>query len=75
MGIEFTALHRVYVVFIVLIIGSMVKRRDTILICILGIFILVIEATGIFVIGTYYWIFIYCCFVDIINTKNLGVGN
>ncbi len=75
MGIEFTALYWIYVVFIVLIIGSMVKRRDTILICILVIFMLAIEAAGIFVIGTYYWIFIYCCFVDIINARNLGMGN
>ncbi|MEK5333545.1 hypothetical protein [Lysinibacillus sp. FSL W8-0992] len=46
MGIELTALHWIYVVFIVLIIGFMVKRRDTTLICILGIFLLAIVATG-----------------------------
>ncbi|TDY10718.1 UNVERIFIED_CONTAM: hypothetical protein BJ099_10121 [Lysinibacillus xylanilyticus] len=46
MGIEFTALHWIYVVFIVLIIGFMVKRRDTTLICVLGIFMLAIVATG-----------------------------
>jgi len=46
MGIEFTALHWIYVVFIVLIIGFMVKRRDTTLICIIGIFMLAIFATG-----------------------------
>ncbi|MGE8034614.1 hypothetical protein [Lysinibacillus sp. NPDC093692] len=46
MGIEFTALHWIYVVFIVLIIGFMVKRRDTTLICVLGIFMLAIFATG-----------------------------
>ncbi|MEB7452512.1 hypothetical protein [Lysinibacillus sphaericus] len=46
MGIEFTALHWIYVIFIVLIIGFMVKRRDTTLICILGIFMLAIIATG-----------------------------
>ncbi|OXS75941.1 hypothetical protein B1B04_02790 [Lysinibacillus sp. KCTC 33748] len=46
MGIEFTALHWIYVVFIVLITGFMVKRRDTTLICVLGIFMLAIFATG-----------------------------
>lgn len=48
MGIEFTALHWIYVVFIVLIIGFMVKRRDTTLICVVGIFMLAIVATGDF---------------------------
>ncbi|TKI72497.1 hypothetical protein FC756_01590 [Lysinibacillus mangiferihumi] len=46
MGIELTSLHWIYVVFIVLIIGFMVKRWDTTLICILGIFLLAIIATG-----------------------------
>ncbi|WP_097148997.1 hypothetical protein [Ureibacillus acetophenoni] len=46
MGIELTALHWIYVVFIVLIIGFMVKRRDTTLISILGIFLIAIAATG-----------------------------
>ncbi|MEK4255384.1 hypothetical protein [Ureibacillus sp. FSL K6-2830] len=49
MGIELTALHWIYVVFIVLIIGFMVKRRDTTLICIVGIFLLSMTATGDFV--------------------------
>ncbi len=46
MGVEWTALHWIYIVFIVLIIGFMVKRRDTTLICILGIFSLALIATG-----------------------------
>ena len=46
MGIELTALHWVYVLFIVLIIGFMVKRRDTTLVCIIGIFLLTMIATG-----------------------------
>ncbi|MFJ8268298.1 hypothetical protein ACIQ43_20835, partial [Peribacillus asahii] len=46
MGIELTALHWIYVGFIVLIIGFMLKRRDTSLICIIGIFTLAIVATG-----------------------------
>ncbi|WP_163101686.1 hypothetical protein [Peribacillus alkalitolerans] len=46
MGIELTALHWIYVLFIVLIIGFMVMRRDTSLICIAGIFTLAIVATG-----------------------------
>ncbi|MFS0779021.1 hypothetical protein ABC255_23795 [Neobacillus sp. 3P2-tot-E-2] len=46
MLVELSALHWIYVVFIVLIIGFMVKRRDTTLICILGIFLIAITATG-----------------------------
>lgn len=43
---ELTALHIIYVLFIVLIIGFMVMRRDTTFICIVGIFTLAITATG-----------------------------
>ena len=43
---ELTALHIIYVFFIVLIIGFMVMRRDTTFICIVGIFTLAITATG-----------------------------
>jgi hypothetical protein len=46
MGVELIALHWIYVVFIFLIIGFMVMRRDTSLICIIGIFLLAITATG-----------------------------
>ena len=46
MGVELTALHWIYVTFIVFIIGFMVKRRDTTLICIIGIFLIAITATG-----------------------------
>jgi hypothetical protein len=46
MGVELTALHWIYVVFIGVIIGFMVKRRDTTLICIVGIFLIAITATG-----------------------------
>lgn len=46
MGVELTALHWIYVVFIGLIIGFMMKRRDTTLICIVGIFLISITATG-----------------------------
>ncbi|MFJ7754414.1 hypothetical protein ACQKGI_18535 [Peribacillus muralis] len=46
MGLELSALHWIYVVFIALIIGFMVKRRDTTLICIIGIFLLALVATG-----------------------------
>ena len=45
-GMGLTALHWIYVLFIVLIIGFMVKRRDTTLICIVGIFILALVSTG-----------------------------
>lgn len=43
--VELTYIHWVYVVFIVLIIGFMVMRRDTSLICIIGIFVLGLLAT------------------------------
>lgn len=46
MGVELLALHWIYVLFIVLIIGFMVMRRDTTLVCIIGIFTLAITATG-----------------------------
>lgn len=45
-GIELTALHWVYLIFIFIIIGVMVMRRDTSLICIAGIFVLGLVATG-----------------------------
>ncbi len=45
-GIELTALHWVYLVFIFVIIGVMVMRRDTSLVCIAGIFILGLVATA-----------------------------
>jgi hypothetical protein len=46
MIVELTALHWIYVVFIALIIGFMVMRRDTTLVCIVGIFLLAFTATG-----------------------------
>lgn len=46
MGVELLALHWIYVWFIVLVIGFMVMRRDTTLVCIIGIFTLAITATG-----------------------------
>lgn len=46
MIVELTALHWIYVVFIALIIGFMVMRRDTTIVCIAGIFIIAITATG-----------------------------
>ena len=45
---DLSALHWIYVGFIVLIIGFMVRRRDTSLICIVGIFVIAIVATGDF---------------------------
>ncbi|MBA2874808.1 hypothetical protein [Thermaerobacillus caldiproteolyticus] len=45
MGVELTALHWIYVVFVVLIISFMVARKDTSLVCIVGIFLLAITAT------------------------------
>jgi hypothetical protein len=45
MGVELTALHWIYVAFVVLIIGFMVARKDTSLVCIVGIFLLAVTAT------------------------------
>jgi hypothetical protein len=45
MGIPLLALHWVYLLFIVLIIGFMVMRRDTTLVCILGLFVIGLLAT------------------------------
>lgn len=46
MAIELTGLHWVYLTFTLLILGFMVAKRDTTLICILGIFVLSIIATN-----------------------------
>lgn len=40
MGIEMIGIHWVYVGFVVMIIGCMIMRRDTSLVCIAGIFLL-----------------------------------
>ncbi|MFB9329642.1 hypothetical protein ACFFSY_27205 [Paenibacillus aurantiacus] len=45
MDVQFTALHWVYLAFIVFILGLLIKRRDTTLICVAGIFTLGIIAT------------------------------
>jgi TRAP-type C4-dicarboxylate transport system permease large subunit len=45
MGVELTALHWMYLLFIVLIIGFMVARKDTSFVCIIGIFLLGMVAT------------------------------
>lgn len=59
--IELVALHWIYIVFIVLIIGFMVKRLDTSLLCIVGIFIIAFVATGNFTasISSIFTSFIY----------------
>ncbi|WP_338451363.1 hypothetical protein R4Z09_05625 [Niallia oryzisoli] len=44
--VELTALHWIYVVFIALIIGFMIMRKDTTIVCIVGIFLIAITATG-----------------------------
>lgn len=46
MDIQLNALHYVYLLFTLLILGVMIKKRDTSLICILGIFLLGIIATS-----------------------------
>lgn len=45
MGIELVGVHWLYVLFIVLIIGFMVMRKDTTLICVAGIFLIGLIAT------------------------------
>lgn len=61
MGIEITALHWIYMLFIVLIIFFMVRRLDTTLISIIGIFVIAIVATGNFTssISSVFTSFIY----------------
>lgn len=46
MSIELNALHYVYLLFTLIILGVMIKKRDTTLICILGIFLLGLIATS-----------------------------
>ncbi|MCG3084364.1 hypothetical protein JEG43_09985 [Anoxybacillus sp. LAT_35] len=46
MGVELTALHWIYVSFICIIIALMIWRKDTSLVCMVGIFLLAITATG-----------------------------
>ena len=46
MGVELTALHWIYVSFICMIIALMVWRKDTSLVCMVGIFLLAVIATG-----------------------------
>lgn len=45
MSVELTALHYVYLAFIVLIMGFLLKRRDTTMVCVAGIFLLGVIAT------------------------------
>jgi hypothetical protein len=47
-GIELTAIHWVYLTFIVFIMMLLVKRRDTTMICVVGIFALGLLATETF---------------------------
>lgn len=44
-GIELSAIHYVYLAFIVLIMALLIKRRDTTMICVVGIFTLGLLAT------------------------------
>ncbi|WP_195576421.1 hypothetical protein, partial [Paenibacillus sp. 1001270B_150601_E10] len=45
MGIQLTAIHWVYLVFIVFIMALMIRRRDTTMVCVTGIFALGLLAT------------------------------
>ncbi|MGM9927204.1 MAG: hypothetical protein ACI35P_04570 [Bacillus sp. (in: firmicutes)] len=46
MGVELTLIHGIYVIFILGIIALMIMRRDTSLICIVGIFLLAFCSTN-----------------------------
>ena len=46
MNIQLGALHYIYIIFTVLILTVMVKKRDTSLVCIIGIFVLALVATN-----------------------------
>lgn len=46
MGVELTILHWIYLIFICVIIATMIMKRDTSLVCILGIFLLGLFATA-----------------------------
>ncbi|WP_085521983.1 hypothetical protein [Tuberibacillus sp. Marseille-P3662] len=46
MGIELTFIHWIYLIFIFLIIGFMVFKRDTTLVCLVGIFLLGLISTA-----------------------------
>jgi hypothetical protein len=45
MGIQLTAIHYVYLAFIVFILALLIRRRDTTMICVVGIFALGLLAT------------------------------
>src|SRR5690554_6488320 len=46
MDIQLNSLHYIYLLFTVIILGVMIKKRDTTLVCILGIFLLGLVATS-----------------------------
>lgn len=46
MNIVLTPLHYIYLIFILIIIAAMIKKRDISLICIIGIFLLGLVGTG-----------------------------
>lgn len=46
MGLELTLIHWIYVAFILLIIGFMMLRRDTTIVCIIGVLCIALAATG-----------------------------
>lgn len=46
MLVELTMIHWIYLIFIFLIIGFMIKRLDTSILCIVGIFIIALVAKG-----------------------------
>lgn len=46
MGIHLSAIHYVYLVFIVFILALLIRRRDTTMICVAGIFALGLLATS-----------------------------
>lgn len=44
--VEITILHWIYVIMVIIVLGTMITRRDTIIPCIIGVFLLGLAATG-----------------------------
>ncbi|WP_077615685.1 hypothetical protein [Caenibacillus caldisaponilyticus] len=51
MGVELTLIHWVYLFFMFIIIAAMIMRRDTSLVCLIGVFLLGLVATSSIVVA------------------------
>ncbi|SDZ38165.1 hypothetical protein [Thermoactinomyces sp. DSM 45892] len=52
MGVDLTLIHWLYLLMVIVIVVSMTYRKDTAIICTIGIFILSLVATGDFLVAT-----------------------